>query len=108
VLSLDEYKAPTEPKAFKDISSDIAKKRGPSQSQVNEQYDLCIDLTLRRFVYGSLTGLATAVLMFRGRATRSSAVAFGAGVGLGSAYADCSHILGDRMTFPSFPKWPPR
>ncbi|KAG0592975.1 hypothetical protein M758_1G286200 [Ceratodon purpureus] len=104
----DECKAPTGPKSFKDISNDIAKKRAQPQSQIDEQYDLCIDLTLRRFVYGSLTGLATAILMFRGRTTRSSAIAFGAGVGLGSAYADCSHILGNRMIFPSFPKWPPR
>lgn len=102
--SQDECKA-NGPRSFKDLSTDIAKKRGPSQMQIDEQYDLCIDLTLRRFVYGSLAGLASALLMFRSPTTRWSAVAFGAGVGLGSAYADSAHILGDKMVFP---KWPSR
>ena len=33
--------------------------------------------------------------------TRWAAVAFGAGVGLGSAYTDCSHIMVGAL-----PKWP--
>lgn len=103
VVSQDECKADG-PRSFKELSTDIAKKRMAGM-QIEEQYDLCIDLTLRRFVYGSLAGLASALVMFRSPTTRWSAVAFGAGVGLGSAYADSAHILGDKMVFP---KWPPR
>nr|PNR46905.1 hypothetical protein PHYPA_014025 [Physcomitrium patens] len=62
--------APGGPKSFKDLSKDIASKRQQSQGQINEDYDLCIDLTLRRLVYGSMTGLASALGLFRSPSTR--------------------------------------
>ncbi|KAH7365459.1 hypothetical protein KP509_18G029300 [Ceratopteris richardii] len=65
------------------------------------KWDMCYDLTLRRFFYSSLVGAATAIVFCRGPITRWGTIAFGAGVGLGSAYTDCSHIMGGAL-----PKWP--
>ncbi|MCO5597287.1 hypothetical protein L7F22_051364 [Adiantum nelumboides] len=70
---------------------------------LDAKWDACYDLTLRRFFYSSLAGAASALLLFRSPVTRWGAVAFGAGVGLGSAYIECSHIMGG-----AFPKWPAR
>ncbi|KAG0580684.1 hypothetical protein KC19_4G191400 [Ceratodon purpureus] len=85
-------------------NKDVAKPRRMTQMELEEQYDLVFDLTLRRCIYGSMSGLAAALLIFRSPTKRWSAVAFGAGIGVGSAYADASRILGDRMI--AFPKWP--
>ncbi|CAM6017038.1 unnamed protein product [Sphagnum balticum] len=71
-------------------------KERPAQLQLDQQWDACIDLTLRRFVYGSLAGGASALLLFRSPTARWAAFAFGAGVGLGSAYADGAYIFSSR------------
>lgn len=71
-------------------------KERPAQLQLDQQWDACIDLTMRRFVYGSLAGGASALLLFRSPTARWAAFAFGAGVGLGSAYADGAYIFGSR------------
>ncbi|GLJ18503.1 hypothetical protein SUGI_0328660 [Cryptomeria japonica] len=71
------------------------------QFDLDAKWDTCLDITLRRFVYSSLAGACSALFLFRSPATRWAAVAFGAGVGLGSAYTDCSHIFDG-----SLPKWP--
>ncbi|KAJ4842022.1 hypothetical protein Tsubulata_012341 [Turnera subulata] len=47
----------------------------------------------RRVVYSTLGGAFSALLLFRTPVTRWAAVAFGAGVGLGSAYSDCFVIF---------------
>lgn len=73
-----------------------ARPRRVSQMEMEEQYDKCMDLSLRRFLFGSLVGLASALLMFRSPTKRWASIAFGAGVGCGSAYADSMRILGDR------------
>jgi inner membrane organizing system protein 1 len=65
----------------------------PPQLQYERNWDATIDLTLRRVVYGSLSGAASALLFFRSPATRWAAVAFGAGVGVGSAFTDSSHLF---------------
>ena len=65
----------------------------PPQLQHAQNWDAAIDLTLRRFVYGSLSGAAAALLLFRSPTTRWAAVAFGAGSGLGSAYTDSSQLF---------------
>ena len=93
------------PRSFKEISRDLITKPRPSQLQVDEQYDACLDLVLRRFVYGSMSGAAGALLLFRSPTTRWATVAFGAGAGLGSAYTDALKLLGD-FKLPSLPKWP--
>uniref|UniRef100_A0A7N0UDW9 MICOS complex subunit Mic10 n=1 Tax=Kalanchoe fedtschenkoi TaxID=63787 RepID=A0A7N0UDW9_KALFE len=54
------------------------------------QYDECLDLSLRRFVYSSLAGAFGGLLLFRSPVTRWASVAFGAGIGLGSAYTECN------------------
>ncbi|XP_024375508.1 uncharacterized protein [Physcomitrium patens] len=65
----------------------------PPQRQYEENWDAAIDLTLRRFVYGSLSGAASALLLFRSPSTRWAAVAFGAGAGIGSAFTDSSKLF---------------
>eukprot|EP00244_Chara_vulgaris_P000585 TRINITY_DN1098_c0_g1_i2.p2 TRINITY_DN1098_c0_g1~~TRINITY_DN1098_c0_g1_i2.p2 ORF type:complete len:123 (+),score=9.53 TRINITY_DN1098_c0_g1_i2:298-666(+) len=65
----------------------------PKELLVDEKWDRCLDLVLHRSVYGSLAGIAGALLLFRGPSTRLASIAFGAGLGLGSAYTDCSHIF---------------
>lgn len=61
---------------------------------LDAKWDACLDLSLRRFVYSSLAGAFSGLLLFRSPVTRWSSVAFGAGVGLGSAYSDCSRLFG--------------
>ncbi|KAK2658926.1 hypothetical protein Ddye_005459 [Dipteronia dyeriana] len=65
----------------------------PPKYDVNAKWDTCIDLSVRRFAYSSLAGAFTGLLFFRSPATRWASVAFGAGVGIGSAYSDCSRIF---------------
>ncbi|GBG62078.1 hypothetical protein CBR_g28554 [Chara braunii] len=73
----------------------------PKELMVDEKWDRCLDLVLHRSVYGSLAGIAGALLLFRGPSTRLASIAFGAGLGLGSAYTDCSHIFDGHIR-----KWP--
>ncbi|KAL4183974.1 hypothetical protein AMTRI_Chr11g101050 [Amborella trichopoda] len=72
-----------------------------SQLDIVSKWDECIDLTLRRFVYSSFAGAFAGLLFFRSPVTRWASVAFGAGVGIGTAYTDCSHIFDGSPT-----KWP--
>ncbi|KAI3512942.1 hypothetical protein L1887_20265 [Cichorium endivia] len=65
-------------------------KEIPSQYDLNAKWDACLDLGVRRFVYSSATGAFAALLLFRSPVTRWATIAFGAGVGIGSAYSDCS------------------
>ncbi|GLU16336.1 hypothetical protein SLE2022_327740 [Rubroshorea leprosula] len=65
----------------------------PAKYDVNAKWDACLDLTVRRFVYSSLAGTFGGLLLFRSPATRWASVAFGAGVGIGSAYTECSRIF---------------
>ncbi|KAK6129617.1 hypothetical protein DH2020_036627 [Rehmannia glutinosa] len=63
----------------------------PAKYDLNAKWDACLDLGVRRFVYASFAGGFAGLLLFRSPVTRWAAVAFGAGVGIGSAYSDCSH-----------------
>ncbi|KAL8133714.1 MICOS complex subunit MIC10-like [Apium graveolens] len=65
-------------------------KQIPAQYDVNAKWDACLDLGIRRFVYSSLGGAFTGLLLFRTPVTRWASVAFGAGLGIGSAYTECS------------------
>eukprot|EP00244_Chara_vulgaris_P000517 TRINITY_DN10890_c0_g4_i2.p2 TRINITY_DN10890_c0_g4~~TRINITY_DN10890_c0_g4_i2.p2 ORF type:complete len:100 (-),score=7.92 TRINITY_DN10890_c0_g4_i2:323-622(-) len=67
---------------------------------LDEKWDHCLDLALHRTVYGSLAGITSALLLFRSPFTKLASIAFGAGLGLGSAYTDCSHIFDGQI-----PKW---
>uniref|UniRef100_M4DHV6 MICOS complex subunit MIC10 n=1 Tax=Brassica campestris TaxID=3711 RepID=M4DHV6_BRACM len=65
----------------------------PPEYDVNAKWDACIDLTTRRFVYSSLGGAFAGLLFFRSPVTRWASIAFGAGIGIGSAYTDCSRAF---------------
>uniref|UniRef100_A0A1J3HXZ6 MICOS complex subunit Mic10 n=1 Tax=Noccaea caerulescens TaxID=107243 RepID=A0A1J3HXZ6_NOCCA len=62
-------------------------------SDVNAKWDACLDLTARRVVYSSLGGAFAGLLFFRSPVTRWASIAFGAGIGIGSAYTDCSRLF---------------
>ncbi|EPS58865.1 hypothetical protein M569_15947, partial [Genlisea aurea] len=66
----------------------------PHKYDLNAKWDACLDLGIRRFVYSSFAGAFTGLLLFRSPATRLASVAFGAGIGIGSAYSECSHKFG--------------
>ncbi|CAA7052427.1 unnamed protein product [Microthlaspi erraticum] len=65
----------------------------PPDYDMNAKWDACIDLTTRRFVYSSLGGAFAGLLFFRSPVTRWASIAFGAGLGIGSAYTDCSRVF---------------
>ncbi|CAA2990048.1 MICOS complex subunit Mic10 [Olea europaea subsp. europaea] len=66
------------------------KAKVPPRYDLNAKWDACLDLGVRRFVYSSFTGALAGLLLFRSPVTRWASVAFGAGVGIGSAYTECS------------------
>ncbi|XP_042482978.1 MICOS complex subunit Mic10-like [Macadamia integrifolia] len=68
-------------------------KQIPPQFDLNSKWDACFDLTLRRVVYSSSAGALGGLLFFRSPVTRWASVALGAGVGIGSAYTECSYIF---------------
>ncbi|GMH00349.1 hypothetical protein Nepgr_002188 [Nepenthes gracilis] len=69
-------------------------KEIPSDYDLDAKWEACLDLSLRRIVYSSLAGAFGGLLLFRSPVTRWASVAFGAGIGFGSAYSDCSHLFG--------------
>nr|XP_023900604.1 MICOS complex subunit Mic10-like [Quercus suber]POE50535.1 hypothetical protein CFP56_27996 [Quercus suber] len=66
---------------------------GQSKYDLDAKWDACLDLTVRRFVYSSLAGTFGGLLFFRSPVSRWASVAFGAGVGIGSAYTECSRLF---------------
>ncbi|KAK3005811.1 hypothetical protein RJ639_017560, partial [Escallonia herrerae] len=62
----------------------------PPQYDLNAKWDACLNLGVRRFVYSSFAGAFGGLLLFRSPVTRWASVAFGAGLGIGSAYTECS------------------
>ncbi|GKV35203.1 hypothetical protein SLEP1_g43505 [Rubroshorea leprosula] len=76
----------------------------PAKYDVNAKWDACLDLTVRRFVYSSLAGAFGGLLLFRSPVTRWASIAFGAGVGIGSAYTECSRIFDGSTSNPAPPK----
>ncbi|KAL3641452.1 Mitochondrial inner membrane organizing system component [Castilleja foliolosa] len=66
-----------------------------NKADLNAKWDAFLDLGLRRFVYSSLAGGFAGLVLFRSPVTRWASVAFGAGVGIGSAYTECSHDKSD-------------
>ncbi|KAL8252122.1 hypothetical protein R6Q59_035815 [Mikania micrantha] len=80
-------------------------KEIPPQYDLNAKWDACLDLGVRRFVYSSAVGAFAGLLFFRSPVTRWASVAFGAGVGIGSAYSECSlKFDGSSQTPPSVAK----
>ncbi|CAH2033625.1 unnamed protein product [Thlaspi arvense] len=68
-------------------------KKSSTEADVNAKWDACLDLTARRVVYSSLGGAFAGLLFFRSPVTRWASIAFGAGIGIGSAYTDCSRVF---------------
>ncbi|XP_039041844.1 MICOS complex subunit MIC10-like isoform X2 [Hibiscus syriacus] len=66
------------------------KRLVPEKYDINAKWDACLDLAVRRFVYSSFAGAVSGLLLFKSPVTRWASVAFGAGIGIGSAYTDCS------------------
>lgn len=68
----------------------------PPKAEVylDTKWDKCIDVTIRKVAYGTLAGAAAALLLFRGSG-RAAAIAFGAGLGAGSAYEVCEQEFKD-------------
>ncbi|XP_018435222.2 MICOS complex subunit MIC10 [Raphanus sativus] len=75
-------------------------------NDVDTKWDACLDLTARRVVYSSLGGAFAGLLFFRSPVTRWASIAFGAGIGIGSAYADCSRLFGSSSSATLLP--PPK
>ncbi|GAB2217524.1 hypothetical protein Droror1_Dr00000721 [Drosera rotundifolia] len=71
---------------------------------LNAKWDACIDLSLRRVVYSSLAGSFAGLLLFRSPVSRWATVALGAGIGIGSAYSDCSRLFEKPASSPRPPK----
>lgn len=61
----------------------------PVEYYIDEKWDKCIDLTLRRVTYSTLAAGAVALVVLRGGGVRAATTAFGAGFGAGSAYGNC-------------------
>ncbi|KAL9234606.1 hypothetical protein vseg_009460 [Gypsophila vaccaria] len=71
----------------------MAEMKKAKEYNIDAKWDACLDLSLRRLVYSSFVGAFSGLLLFRSPVTRWASVAFGAGIGLGSAYSDCSHLF---------------
>ncbi|PKA62957.1 hypothetical protein AXF42_Ash007753 [Apostasia shenzhenica] len=80
----------------------------PRRYDLSAKWDACVDLTIRRLAYASLTGAFSGLLLFRSPTTRLASLAFGAGVGVGSAYIECSHIFSGapKVPIPQVPAAP--
>ncbi|KAI3807067.1 hypothetical protein L1987_22988 [Smallanthus sonchifolius] len=77
------------------------------QFDLNAKWDACLDLGVRRFVYSSAAGAFAGLLFFRSPVTRWASIAFGAGVGVGSAYSECSQKFdGSSQTSPNVVETP--
>ncbi|XP_054781084.1 MICOS complex subunit MIC10-like isoform X2 [Prosopis cineraria] len=71
---------------------------------LNAKWDACLDFSIRRFLHSSLAGAFGGLLFFRSPGTRWASLAFGAGVGIGSAYAECSYLFNGSSTKLVLPK----
>ncbi|KAL3156369.1 hypothetical protein ABBQ38_000684 [Trebouxia sp. C0009 RCD-2024] len=77
------------PAQHQDSAQQLQSRRRPAEYYIDEKWDRCIDLTLRRVTYSSLAAGAVALVLLRGGGVRAATTAFGAGFGAGSAYGDC-------------------
>mmetsp|Transcript_9609 Transcript_9609/g.16135 ORF Transcript_9609/g.16135 Transcript_9609/m.16135 type:complete len:81 (-) Transcript_9609:120-362(-) len=65
----------------------------PSELALDDKWDKCVDTFLRRAVYGTLSGGLAGLILFRGGGSRMASMTFGMGIGVGSAYEECSKEL---------------
>ncbi|KAM6569569.1 hypothetical protein CsatB_017554 [Cannabis sativa] len=60
---------------------------------VNAKWDMCLDLSLHCFVYGSFGGALAGLLLFRSLVTQWASIAFRSVIGIGSAYTQSQQLL---------------
>mmetsp|Transcript_12901 Transcript_12901/g.17641 ORF Transcript_12901/g.17641 Transcript_12901/m.17641 type:complete len:81 (-) Transcript_12901:363-605(-) len=65
----------------------------PIDPHMDARVERCVDLTIRRAIYGLASGSLAAVLLFRRPSVRTACVGFGAGMGVGSAFTECQRDL---------------
>mmetsp|Transcript_7950 Transcript_7950/g.15468 ORF Transcript_7950/g.15468 Transcript_7950/m.15468 type:complete len:82 (-) Transcript_7950:329-574(-) len=66
-------------------------KETPKELLIDAKWDKLIDLSIRRGIYGAgIAGLSSLVLLC-GPTSRVAVTALGAGIGLGSAWQQCSN-----------------
>eukprot|EP00873_Tetraselmis_striata_P001561 jgi/Tetstr1/421825/TSEL_012726.t1 len=65
----------------------------PTEFTLDDKWDKVVDTFLRRAVYGTLAGGAAGLVLFRGGGARMASLTFGMGIGVGSAYEECSKEL---------------
>ncbi|KAF3787922.1 hypothetical protein EJ110_NYTH22129 [Nymphaea thermarum] len=75
-------------------------KQLPSAYDLGAKWEACTDLAIRRVAYSSLAGAFGGLLLFRSPVLRWASVAFGAGIGVGVAYTECS-LKFDGSNFPA-------
>ncbi|KAL5219216.1 hypothetical protein ABZP36_019900 [Zizania latifolia] len=80
-----------------------AKSGIPPRYDLDAKWDACLDLSIRRVAYSSLSGAVAGLLLFRSPTTRWASVALGTGVGIGAAYTECSYLFNGAP-----PKWSPK
>ncbi|KAG9139816.1 hypothetical protein Leryth_020219 [Lithospermum erythrorhizon] len=71
----------------------MAMDKMSSNYDLNAKWDACIDLGARRLLYSSFSGAGIGLLLFRSPVARWASVALGAGIGIGSAYSECSQLF---------------
>jgi hypothetical protein len=64
-----------------------------SHAYISDAWDAAIDTTLRKVVYGTLSGAVAGLILCRGGSARAAAAAFGAGFGAGSAYHENQELF---------------
>jgi len=71
--------------------SSLKPSSGRPELKVAEQWDTCIENTVRKLAYGALSGGLAAIILFRSPGARSAVAGLGAGIGVGMGYTDCKY-----------------
>ena len=74
-----------QPNAFK-----MPQQEKRPEVHIDERWDHVINVTFSRTLAGLACGLAGGMLLFRGGPARVATMAFGSGIGIGSAYQQCN------------------
>ncbi|CDP10714.1 unnamed protein product [Coffea canephora] len=66
----------------------------PPYDDVNAKWDVCMDLSIRRIFYSTAVGAFAGLFLFRSPVTRWTSVGLATGIGIGTAFTECSYIFG--------------
>ena len=64
---------------------------GRPELKVSETWDACIENTIKKLAWGTLTAGLFGMIMFRAPIARSAVTGLGAGIGVGMGYTECKH-----------------